>query len=195
MITPMTDPMTKACARCELVKPLDDFSPDRRARDGRYSTCKACYKVAAKAKRDADPAAHRAAVTKWKTANPEEAARHIREWHERNPEVRPAAAWKGHLKNRFGITPEEYAVRLRDVTHCPICKRSREEIGRSFHLDHDHETGELREFVCGPCNQGLGLYGDDPDRLIAAAMYLMRHKGTLESLLPQLQEGTKTDNG
>jgi hypothetical protein len=31
--------------------------------------------------------------------------------------------------------------------------------------------------LCDPCNRALGMFGDDPERLITAARYLQAHKG------------------
>jgi len=33
----------KACTKCTKSKPLDDYGPDKRAKDGKQSKCKACY--------------------------------------------------------------------------------------------------------------------------------------------------------
>lgn len=33
---------TKCCTTCKQDKPLDDFPPDRRAKDGKQSKCRAC---------------------------------------------------------------------------------------------------------------------------------------------------------
>lgn len=35
----------KPCTSCKVVKPLDEYHRDGRTRDGRQSTCKACYHV------------------------------------------------------------------------------------------------------------------------------------------------------
>lgn len=62
---------------------------------------------------------------------------------------------------------------------CPICEKSSEELyspgmgnKTPFRLDHDHETGDFRGFLCDSCNTGLGKFRDDPDLLLKAADYL-----------------------
>jgi len=36
--------------------------------------------------------------------------------------------------------------------------------------------GKGRALLCGACSVGIGLLGDDADRLIAAAEYIKSHK-------------------
>lgn len=55
---------------------------------------------------------------------------------------------------------------------CGICGAVRGK--RNHALDHCHETQKLRGVLCGRCNTGLGMFGDDPARLRAAAAYLER---------------------
>ena len=43
-------------------------------------------------------------------------------------------------------------------------------------VDHDHETGFFRGWICRNCNQGIGKLGDDIEGLSKALDYL---KGTL----------------
>ncbi len=53
---------------------------------------------------------------------------------------------------------------------CEICGV----VPRRLVLDHDHETGEFRGFLCDGCNTGLGKLGDDEAGLLRALDYLQR---------------------
>jgi len=44
--------------------------------------------------------------------------------------------------------------------------------GRGKHIDHNHETGFTRGVLCARCNNGLGLFKDNPVNLRAAARFL-----------------------
>lgn len=52
---------------------------------------------------------------------------------------------------------------------CAICGDT---TPRNPGLDHDHRTGGFRGVLCGPCNQGLGMFCDSPELLRKAAAYL-----------------------
>jgi Recombination endonuclease VII len=41
-------------------------------------------------------------------------------------------------------------------------------------LDHCHQTGEFRGWICDPCNVGIGQLGDDIEGLERALAYLKR---------------------
>lgn len=71
---------------------------------------------------------------------------------------------------RYGLTGRDHAalVQAQDG-RCAICS-SRPRAG--LVIDHDHDTGKVRGLLCNNCNLGLGLMGDDSERLARAATYL-----------------------
>jgi NMD protein affecting ribosome stability and mRNA decay len=79
---------------------------------------------------------------------------------------------RGHVRRVFGITLEKYnRLRAKARERCAICGQLTERL----ELDHCHATGQLREFLCPPCNKMLGQAGDSAIRLRAAADYLEKH--------------------
>jgi transposase-like protein len=52
---------------------------------------------------------------------------------------------------------------------CHICGVGEEELKRNLSLDHDHDTGAFRGWLCGKCNMGIGLINDN---LVSAQKYL-----------------------
>jgi hypothetical protein len=61
---------------------------------------------------------------------------------------------------------------------CELCGRPPK--GRAMALDHDHETGAFRGWLCSPCNIGIGALGDNLEGLLRAVEYL-RAGGSLIS--------------
>lgn len=75
----------------------------------------------------------------------------------------------------------------RDRENCDICGAV-ETVTRAGRVrrparDHDHATGKQRGILCSRCNTGIGMLGDDPQRIIDAAAYLLNH-GTYGQLTP-----------
>lgn len=78
------------------------------------------------------------------------------------------------FRNRHGLTKEQAAAAIAlKGDRCDICDREAE-----LNYDHCHVSLEHRGWLCDPCNLGLGKFGDDPERLRAAAAYLERAFGT-----------------
>ncbi len=56
---------------------------------------------------------------------------------------------------------------------CGVCETS--DFGkRGRFIDHDHETGKVRDILCGTCNTGLGMFKDRLELLRKAVAYLER---------------------
>lgn len=82
------------------------------------------------------------------------------------------------LKAKYGITLDDYRRIIEQQNNvCSICSCASD---RTLHVDHDHNCcagrkscGQcIRGLICSSCNQGLGLFQDNPGVLRAAALYV-----------------------
>ena len=73
----------------------------------------------------------------------------------------------------YGISAEQYDQLWQSQDgRCAICRTDTPGGRGGFHVDHCHVSGAVRGLLCNNCNQGLGKFADDPDRLRTAANYL-----------------------
>lgn len=94
-------------------------------------------------------------------------------------------AYAQSLKYNYGLTMDEYLARVeRQGGRCAIC---REVSPQRLHVDHNHQTGAVRDLLCEWCNHAIGKARDDPARLRAMADYLERHA---EPTSPEPGNGT-----
>lgn len=77
-----------------------------------------------------------------------------------------------NLRRNYGITVDDFdAMKKAQKGRCKICG---DEPERLF-VDHDHQTGAVRDLLCQGCNFGLGHLRDDPNNLAAGLLYLIKH--------------------
>jgi len=163
----------KTCRECGEFKPLSEFYRAAEMRDGYRSECKACN-LARRASRYREEPAIRARdlerVQRWRGENPEKYAE-----LQRRTRARPSyrlGLRRSHLMRKYGITLEQYdAMLLAQGGGCAICGTPEPE-GTSLHVDHHHDSGEVRGLLCFGCNAGIGQFREDRDLLLAAAEYL-----------------------
>ena len=189
----------KYCKDCGELRPVSDFTSDRRRADGLSFYCKVHARRRLLAAKDArqGPPKHRhqreVAVPeghKWcpdcATVKPiDDFVRNASQPSGRAPYCKPCHNVRGkaskdkmggsrtyHLKRRYGITAGEAdAMFAAQGGLCVICQEAPAE-----HVDHDHETGAVRALLCFNCNGGLGQFRDDPAVLRAAADYVEHHR-------------------
>lgn len=112
-------------------------------------------------------------------------ARALRAHYAKNREQRLAGSRRWQAAN-----PERWAEVQRksdglpDPTRpmpecCEICGRKPKDT-KTLALDHCHATGLFRGWICRPCNSGLGMLGDDLDRVLKAAAYLQKFKASTD---------------
>ncbi len=137
----------KTCSTCGETKSLSDFYRRAASSDGLAPNCKGCRKDAKAA---------------WLLNHPE-----------RFREMQRKAA----LKRNYGLLPVDFDALLKKQNGgCAICNSSKPGGKGNFHVDHDHETGQVRGLLCADCNMGLGKFKDNIDVLKAATSYLRRFK-------------------
>lgn len=161
--------MSKACYQCKLEKSLDEFHNCRTRPDGKQPYCKACTKDNAK---------------KFYQANKEKVDEKNRQWKAANRKPgTPEQNRRNHLKTKYRITPEQFGEMLAaQGGRCAIC--GTDEPDGQWNVDHDHlccpgsrSCGDcVRQILCPPCNRAIGQFDDDPERMIAAAEYVIRHR-------------------
>src|ERR1017187_7032506 len=133
---------------------------------------------AAKRKRYAEDAAYRARVNeigaKYRTCNKEKISVINKVWRDAHP------GWnkKAQLKRNYGLTVEEFdAMLLAQGNKCEVCGEVFTKVNSGGpKVDHDHDTGKVRSLLCHGCNTALGLLKEDPNRMIALASYITKHK-------------------
>jgi len=59
---------------------------------------------------------------------------------------------------------------------CAICGSRLNPASREPCLDHNHETGEVRELLCRRCNCLIGYARESPEILLSAVAYLKKHE-------------------
>lgn len=84
----------------------------------------------------------------------------------------------------YGLEPDLYRdILKRQQGVCAVCRQPERTVrNRLMAVDHDHVTGQIRGLLCSQCNRAIGMLGDDPDRITAAARYVRSHRQQRMSL-------------
>ena len=130
------------CGRCGENKIEKEFGLDATRPSGRGPYCKECK------------------------------AKYIKDWRKRNAARIRVKTREDHLKNKYGITTQEFTEILSSQNgRCAICLNLLI-VERNICVDHDHVTGAVRGILCRTCNTGIGQFEDRCDLLERAIGYL-----------------------
>lgn len=139
-----------SCTKCARDLPPEAFHVRNASPNGRTTRCIECVNADRRARMQASPELRALR------------AQRNREYWQRNPEK----LRERNIYVAYGITVEEYDAIM--ANPCAICG------AKSQHLDHNHETKEIRGPLCSGCNLALGHLKDDPWRAEQAAIYLRK---------------------
>jgi hypothetical protein len=132
----------KVCRVCKESKPLTEYHSAKTNRDRLKTECRECVSV-----------------------------RNQKYKHTKQTPENRYRDKLGHIRRTYGLSAEQYEELSATQSACAIC-------GKVFtdtfdkQLDHCHETGRIRKFLCQKCNKALGLFNDNPELLRLAALYI-----------------------
>lgn len=121
----------KRCTKCGEWKDESEFGKKPRNKNGLNCWCKNCCNEQTK------------------------------KYHAEDPEKWEFVAIRANLKRHGCFCDDDLLADFlsRRPNRCEICGRPVN--GNALAVDHDHETGELRGFLCMACNRNLiGQFGD-----------------------------------
>lgn len=151
-------PSSRICSSCKLEKPCSEFWKNKKNVHGLQSGCKDCHRASFKLWKSNNLERYKGLVTKLNSDRRERG--YYREWH---------------LRSKFGITVDQYKEILNSQGGgCAICRSTFPARRQSFHIDHDHLTGEIRGLLCHNCNRGIGYLQDSIEILQKSIQYLSK---------------------
>lgn len=161
--------LSKKCSspKCQAQnpQPISCFNKNKGMKDGYQNQCKKCASSASR---------------RWATANPNKikakAIRLRRKWRAEDSASYSAKRRKWVLKAQYGLTIDDYnKMYLSQNGSCFICLRHSTEFPKGLVVDHDHQSGKVRNLLCGQCNQMLGQAKENIQTLRSAISYLEHH--------------------
>ena len=131
--------------------------------------CAECSKIVVARQYAKDPAAAAARRRAWIARNPEKARQYENNKKAKNPELYREIRRRATHKFHHMPTP----TRPRPLC-CECCGRDVSLDAKGLALDHDHQTGAFRGWICNRCNLGLGKIGDTIEAVERLLAYLKR---------------------
>ncbi|MCU1603049.1 MAG: Recombination endonuclease [Frankiales bacterium] len=195
--------VNKTCLDGGISKPLDDFPRHRNMEGGRHRYCRDCMNVrsresyrrrqARKGRQVREPELLPTGTKRCRDCSAvlplDGFPRNKNSKDGRHPYCKPCHSQRGeetrqrlygggrhcHLMLRYGIAAAAVERMIEEQSGL----RARCGENPPEHVDHDHETGEVRGILCFNCNGGLGQFKDRVDILTKAITYLERTRDPL----------------
>ena len=136
----------KFCKRCKLDKTEDLFTKDNRAKDGLSTYCKVCHNEKNRYlyNKQGDFARLKYSLSKQEYRQTPK-GKYITYIHD--------------IKRKYNntLSATEFDIFLQDLLLkqqgcCVICGMDFSELSIQYCVDHDHNTGEIRDLLCNNCN-------------------------------------------
>lgn len=163
----------KKCSQCNEVKDEEKFCKHAQHRDGLSSACKNCRSI--HRKKPEIRAKEREAKNRDYHSNPEKYKKYMKKF--RDSPTGMISRFNSLLKVNYGITAEQYNEMFSNQNGCcAICAIHQSKLKRRLSVDHNHDTGKVRELLCNHCNSALGIMRESTELFNKAINYLQKHK-------------------
>lgn len=159
----------KTCIKCNIKKPVNCFSIQRKKYNSYHRKCKDCRKEEALEYRNRTfPERQK----KWKERYKKKISDPIykKQLQRKHKNI--------HLKKEYGITLEEYEKMLeKQGGVCAICgkKETHNKRKQNLSIDHNHKTNEIRALLCYKCNLAIGYVSENICILKKMISYLQKY--------------------
>jgi hypothetical protein len=168
------------CPHCRTNKPPEEFAPNRNVKSGRMRICHPCDALK---------------QAKYRTEKRQEINDRRKTAYQapirRSGETREEFI-RRQTFDKYSLSAGEFhALLTQQGNACAICKEAFDlsDGYRNCHIDHvkhPHDTrnrkyGKVRGLLCNSCNNGIGRFRHDAERLRNAADYLEWHNENRDS--------------
>jgi hypothetical protein len=160
----------KRCSTCGIWRPLTQYYTAKGTRDGLRGDCKPCFRERAAKRYQENPGPARERAREWARNNPERVKARMEK--DKASGRKAARDRQSYIRRTYGLTEADYDLLVaKQGARCATCGYRPTGKAR-LHLDHDHDTGAIRGFLCFRCNNGIGDFGDSVGVLLNVIAYL-----------------------
>lgn len=162
----------KVCSKCGVEKSYTEFNKRASSKDGYNVWCKPCKKQYDLEYHEKNRERNVARNRDYKARDPEKWIAYGKEYYLKNKVKFSEWGRANRLMKKYGMSEADFTSLLENQgNRCAIC--STDLHNENTHIDHNHNTGEVRGALCGPCNTSLGGFKDSPEILSSAYEYLI----------------------
>ena len=163
----------KRCTDCKVTKSPEEFSRGMKRRDGTrglQSYCKKCHTIRTEEYVKLHPEERRLRSKKYYYGTNAKRRKSDRRY------LIQRKLWRGKSDAIIGnfvscnASPDEILAAF--TGKCFVCGVPEIECKTRLQIDHNHETGDFRGWLCGNCNKAAGLLRESPELILKLAEYV-----------------------
>lgn len=171
------------CKDCMLKKD-EEYRQENREQinekmNGYYKEDPEKFRKRQKERYASDPESGREETRKWREKNKSKMSEYNRKWHGKQDRFKVALQCSKRAAKKGGYVPcsaTREEIESAFTGRCAVCGVPELECSKKLVMDHSHEDGFFRGWVCRKCNSGLGFFNDNEELISLALLYLTSSK-------------------